>query len=277
MSRQLRVLHEPDTPALLNLLGRNPVENIFLWSRVAHLGVERSRLGCPILGFERDGDLVAVCHAGSNLVPVGDDPEALAAFASKLGPMRISQSIMGPASAVLGLYDELTRRWKAWRDIREIRARQPLMVIDTEPALAADPRIRIITAGEFRPYFDAAVKMYTEEVGVSPLDASGSYQSYVRMLIDSQRAFGGVHRGRVWFKSDIGSAVDKYCQVQGVWLHPKLRGKGLSEPAMAQVVRLCQRQFPVVSLYVNDFNIRARRLYERVGFRTVTDFATVLY
>lgn len=46
---------------------------------------------------------------------------------------------------------------------------------------------------------------------------------------------------------------------------------------MAQVVRLCLRAYPVVSLYVNDFNTRARRLYERVGFRTVSELATVLY
>ena len=35
--------------------------------------------------------------------------------------------------------------------------------------------------------------------------------------------------------------------------------------------------FDLVSLYVNDYNVRARRLYERIGFRTVGELATVLY
>ena len=46
---------------------------------------------------------------------------------------------------------------------------------------------------------------------------------------------------------------------------------------MARVVQLCRRRYPVVSLYVNDYNLRARRLYDRVGFRVVGEFATVLY
>ena len=32
-----------------------------------------------------------------------------------------------------------------------------------------------------------------------------------------------------------------------------------------------------MSLYVNDFNTRAIRAYERVGFTTVGAFATVLF
>ena len=99
------------------------------------------------------------------------------------------------------------------------------------------------------------------------------------------RAIGGVvpaddarrQPERVWFKSDIGSVWRHYCQVQGVWLDPQLRGRGLSIPAMAQVVVLCQQQYPVVSLYVNDFNTRARRLYTEIGFDTVGELATVLY
>ena len=34
---------------------------------------------------------------------------------------------------------------------------------------------------------------------------------------------------------------------------------------------------PSVSLYVNGYNVRAVRTYERVGFRRVGTFATVLF
>jgi len=37
------------------------------------------------------------------------------------------------------------------------------------------------------------------------------------------------------------------------------------------------RVAPVVSLYVNDFNVVARRAYERVGFRQVGTFTSVLF
>jgi hypothetical protein len=34
---------------------------------------------------------------------------------------------------------------------------------------------------------------------------------------------------------------------------------------------------PTVSLYVNDFNLPARRAYERVGLRNVGTFSSVLF
>jgi predicted GNAT family acetyltransferase len=46
---------------------------------------------------------------------------------------------------------------------------------------------------------------------------------------------------------------------------------------MAAVVDLAQQFAPVTSLYVNDYNARARATYERVGFRQVGTFATVLF
>ena len=42
-------------------------------------------------------------------------------------------------------------------------------------------------------------------------------------------------------------------------------------------MRLVQRRYPVVSLYVNDFNVPALRSYERLGFRTVGSLSTVHY
>jgi predicted GNAT family acetyltransferase len=47
---------------------------------------------------------------------------------------------------------------------------------------------------------------------------------------------------------------------------------------MAAVVRdALERVAPTVSLYVNDFNLPARRVYERCGFRAVGTLATVLF
>ena len=45
---------------------------------------------------------------------------------------------------------------------------------------------------------------------------------------------------------------------------------------MAAVVQHARSEVaPVVSLYVNDYNERARRAYARVGFRQHSVFATV--
>lgn len=278
MRNRPRLLNDDDRDALLDLCASRPLENIFVASRAVSFGLDSYGQGCSVLGFERHGTLVAACHVGANLVPVGDDEEAMAAFAHRIGPRRSVVSICGAMDGVHLIFDYLTSCWGAsWDRYREFREYQPLMAISTPSPIAPDRRIQPISQADALPYMDAAVAMYTEEVGCSPEDPSGSYRRYIATLIDSQMSFGGISNGQVWFKSDIGTAWGSLGQIQGVWLHPDLRGQGLSEPAMSQVVELGLRRFCVLSLYVNDFNIRARRMYERVGFTEVGAMSTVLY
>ena len=66
--------------------------------------------------------------------------------------------------------------------------------------------------------------------------------------------------------------------MQGVWVAPERRGEGLGAAGMAAVVdHVLADLAPVVSLYVNDYNHAARRVYEQVGFRQTATFATVMF
>ncbi|AXE38471.1 DUF4081 domain-containing GNAT family N-acetyltransferase [Acidipropionibacterium virtanenii] len=277
MGTRIRVLDDTDLPAARELASADPLTNVFLLSRMSEGGLDRSRLGCPVHGAWQGRELVGMLHAGANLVPCGE-PGAVAQLASHVGPWRRSSSIMGRSDLVMGLHAELSRRWgHPWSRTREIRAHQPLLVLDGEPAITPDPRVRRIDDADFDSYFRAAVAMYTEEVGVSPIDPTHSYRRHMRQLVRRGQCFGIVEDGQVRWKSDIGVAWRDVCQIQGVWLDPALRGHGASARAMAGVARLCRRRHSTVSLYVNDFNTRALRMYRQVGFRDAGEMATVLY
>ena len=275
----VRVLDRADLPAAVRVLSARPVENVFVASRVRAAGLDPASLGCPVWGYERDGVLRSLCHAGSNLVPVGADPEALAAWTEFAGPQRMCASIIGPSGVAMDLWQRLGERWgPAWSQARDVRPHQPVMAIELPTAVAPDPRVRRVTLDQWDAYTDAAVKMYTEEIGVSPIQGNpAGYRFYVRQLITSGRAFGIFEGGRVLFKADLGSVSGSVSQVQGVWLDPELRGRGLAAPAVAAVVELARTVVPTVSLYVNDYNRPARATYARVGFAQVGEFATIHY
>jgi predicted GNAT family acetyltransferase len=273
----LRVLGPRDTAAALALVDRDPVTNAFVGSRLHAVGLDSWRLGAEVWGFVVDGELAALCYSGANLVPVEAGPEAVEAFAERARSTgRRCSSIVGPADAVHDLWRRLE---PSWGSAREVRWQQPLLALSGPPLVAPDPLVRRVRPDEVDVLLPASLAMYTEEIGVSPLAGDGGaiYRARVAELVTSGRAFARIE-GRVVFKAEVGAVVPGACQVQGVWVDPALRGRGLSEGGMAAVAEIALRDIaPVVSLYVNDFNIPARRAYARVGFREVGSFASVLF
>jgi predicted GNAT family acetyltransferase len=133
---------------------------------------------------------------------------------------------------------------------------------------------------DFDLVYPACVAMFTEEVGVSPSGGDGGvlYRARVAELIRAGRSFARIENGQVVFKAEIGAVTPYACQVQGVWVHPDVRGRGFSVHGMAGVVSESLRTFaPIVSLYVNDYNTRARAAYQRVGFTDIDTFMSVLF
>jgi predicted GNAT family acetyltransferase len=101
----------------------------------------------------------------------------------------------------------------------------------------------------------------------------------VAELVGAGRSFARLGQdGKVVFKAEIGAATAHACQIQGVWVAPEYRGRGVAAPGMAAVLRYALADVaPVVSLYVNDFNTAARATYRRVGFQEVGAFMSVLF
>jgi predicted GNAT family acetyltransferase len=276
---RIRALTTADVSAARDLLARDPVSNCFVDSRVRSAGVDPWRLGGELWGYVADDDqLVSLLYVGANLVPVSTTPASRAAFVDRLRQTgRRSSSIVGPAEEVIDMWRLLE---PSWGPCREVRDRQPLLIMDSDPPGDVDPDVRFIGIDELDVIVPACIDMFTHEVGVSPIAAGGgmAYHARIAELVRSSRSIGRIENGVVVFKAEVGAATPLACQVQGVWVDPSLRGRGISVPAMAATVRLARTHIaPIVSLYVNDFNTVARRTYESCGFRQHTTFATVLF
>ncbi|MFM9373086.1 GNAT family N-acetyltransferase [Streptomyces sp. Da 82-17] len=276
-----RVLGPADLDAALEVLRREPVNNAFVAARVQVAGLDPWRLGGEMWGWYADGRLRSLCYAGANLVPICAGPEAVRAFAERARRSgRRCSSLVGPAEPTARLWQLLEPHWGP---AREVRRHQPLMVTDRLPDdVTPDPYVRRIRKDEMDVIMPACVAMFTEEVGVSPLAGDGGllYQARVAELVGSGRSFARLDpdTGQVIFKAEIGAATPEACQIQGVWVAPEHRGKGLSVTGMAAVVRYALADVaPVVSLYVNDFNTAARAAYRHVGFTEVGSFMSVLF
>ena len=276
-----RVLDEADEPAVHRLLATDPVAACVLAGRIEAAGTTQATLGAPLWGVGSGRSLDAVCLAGANLIPFavpGTERAAAVAFAERARRAgRRCSTIVGPATAVAPLWELLAPHWGPARDHRPD---QPLMAIGGPPAVAPEPRVLPVRPAELEILMPAAIAMFTEEVGVSPLrvDGGAGYRARVAELVRAGQSLAWIEDGTVLFKAEIGAVSRAACQVQGVWVSPAHRGRGIGTAGTAAVVQYARTVLaPVVSLYVNGFNGPARAAYRRVGFREVGQYASVLF
>ncbi len=274
----VRHLGDAERGAVERLLECDPYAAAQVAERVAARGLSWWRADGRIFGYGGRRQLESVCWLGAHCTPVLAAPPAVAAFADQLGTEeRACSSVVGRADQVLGLWERLG---DVWGPARDVRPDQPLLVVDAPPAVQADPGVRLVRPDEVDALYPASVAMYAEEVGVSPVaeDGGRGYRRRVVELVRARRAYAKIVDGEVLFKAELAVVTRQTAQLQGVWVAPEFRGRGYAIAGVAAVVRdALRRVAPTVSLYVNDYNAPARRVYDRCGFRSAGTFATILF
>ncbi|MGH7611307.1 MAG: GNAT family N-acetyltransferase, partial [Candidatus Dormibacteria bacterium] len=81
----------------------------------------------------------------------------------------------------------------------------------------------------------------------------------------------------VVFKAECSAVTAEAVQIQGVWTDPALRGEGRATRAMAELCHSLLKDTGTVTLFVNDFNLTAIHVYERVGFCRIGTMRSVLF
>jgi ribosomal protein S18 acetylase RimI-like enzyme len=278
---------------LSDLLARNPCENVYLTSLLEVTGTAQLSSPAGTLYGVFDGDRpVAAYWVGGSITPVAATPATNEVLARKLNADgRRSCSLIGTRAVILDLWRRLN-----WGEPRGVRERQPLLAISSDPLVAPDDDVVRVTLDDLSAVFPASVDMFTNEVGFSPIEnGTAGYLSRVRGIIRGKNCYARIadtlpdggelpqwpateQEEQVLFKADIGIRARRIVQVQGVWVHPAARNQGLGAAGMAAVVkRTREKGHTTVSLYANDYNEAALRMYDRVGFEQVGTFATIMY
>jgi predicted GNAT family acetyltransferase len=278
LAHEVRAIDAQSISQLQSLIAQDPIRHCLLAARVESGSGGYRNSYSDLLGYFDDGKLKAALLCGANVVPVNTSLIARQEFASVLSRSgRRSSSIVGPASEVLDLWSRLS---PSWGSAREVRENQPVLAMREPSRVLSDDVVRYSTLADLDELVPACVAMFTEEVGVSPNSGGGAsaYRNRVAELVSARKSFVRYLGDELVFKAEVGTVGSEVAQVQGVWVKPEYRGKGISVPAMAAVVKYVLADIaPVVSLYVNNFNTPALATYRNVGFEQVDTFATVLF
>jgi len=275
MSVTIRRLRSEDLGPLRELISAHPVRHSFVSARLEALGSQAGTLQGFLGAFAGD-DLESALMLGANVVPINTSHESRIAFATEIVALRERcLSLVGSQEEVLELWRLLE---PAWGSARDVRSEQPFFSMGKPSTLQIDDQVRYSNIADLDNLFPACVDMFTEEVGISPIvNRPSAYRQRVNELVTNRRSFIRCDGDEVIFKAEVGSFGNGVAQLQGVWVHPDYRGRGIASPAIAAVVRLVLQDLArVVSLYANVYNARAVAAYRRVGFEQTDTFASVL-
>ncbi len=252
------------------LIDREPVNNVYLRSEL--------RLGFEVgdwWGAFAEDELTAVVLGWSLVVPYIPDVEAAQPLAQALATGAQPRMVVGHRASVMALHNA----FRPPRPARELRDPQPLLILDRGDLRGeASPEVRLSTRDDLEALILAAARMHREEMGVDPLAVDApAWRNRMMALIERRWSWIWMRDREVVFKAELSAWTPDVVQIQGVYTAPHHRGKGVARAGLAAVCEKIFTDVPRCSLYVNQYNVIAQRVYERLGFRPADVFATVMY
>ncbi|RAL24726.1 hypothetical protein DL240_00515 [Lujinxingia litoralis] len=272
--------------ALTSFLEQRPDADLFQLCWLESHGVEPHQRGqFRFLGFfdsEQQLDAVALDLSG-RLVMVESSLEARnAAFGSYFRRQgTLFQHIVSRRPCARAFWQ--TYAANASDDGPQIRARliqdQQLYRLKPEDLSAGTQRsgLRRAQVQDLEAIFLASARMHREETLEDPLqrDPEG-FRRHVRYRIENARTFAWFDERRLLFKADLSTRGSYGAQISGVYTDPLFRNQGIATRAMRDLCALLFAEgVPRITLYVNQSNLPACRVYQRVGFAYREPYQTI--
>jgi len=262
-------------------LDREPVLNVYLLNLVLRDGLSAPRDEYWVA--RRSGALAGmVCLGGSSgaVLPVGDDPGALAALAARSAerlsvvPQRFQ--VVGPRAAVTAVVARLGAAGLSPR----LEQSQTYLAVERGGLRSSQPLPELRTAGpeDHELVFQTGAEMRAEELQEDPRVADP--EGYARRAQAECRegyTYLWLENGALRFRASLSALTADAVQISGVYTPPEWRNRGFARRGLAE---LCSRLFDrtrAACLFVNDSNAPALAVYSRLGFRRCAAWATAFY
>ena len=222
----------------------------------------------------QDRQIAGAAFFGPQIVIAADDVAAIDSFATEARQRPPARMIVGPRT----ITNHFWARVRTWYQTPSlIRPSQPVYALETAPQGSDDVPVRKARLDELELIAANSAEMMVVELGYDPRVHRANFLQGVARLIERGWWWVWIEDGALRFQCNIGSQTTQTAQIQGVWTPPDLRHKGYATRALREICRRLLTGVPSVSLYVNDFNVDAIALYERLGFVRTGEFTTYLF
>ncbi|HQU83661.1 MAG TPA: GNAT family N-acetyltransferase [Pyrinomonadaceae bacterium] len=273
---RLQILSEFDKAEVLEFLAQRPVHTVVMTSMIHDNGIENVQNRGKFFGYRnKAGKLEGVALIGhTTLVEVCSD-EALKALAfcarESETPIHVMMSDGDSIESFWKLYSGETKQPRLVCSERLFEISFPLMVRDHVAGL------RLATEAELMPIAEAHAEVAFEESGVDPLvkDREGFLKRVTRRINQDRVWVLFDNDGKLVFKADVVAETPEVKYLEGIYVHPEYRGRGIGADCLSQLSRTLLEEVQYVCLLSNEEFQNAHRTYLKAGFKSQDSCVTI--
>ncbi len=273
---RLHLLKNENEPEVLEFLNQRPVHTVVMTSFIQDNGLESKDNRGKFFGYRNaKGTLEGVALIGHTTLIESRSMDSLHAFAI------IARQSDTPIHILMSDGKTIETFWKYYAD-----AHQKPRLVCTEllfelnfPFFMQECKwdVRLAERGELAPIAEAHAEVAFIESGVDPLrtDREGFLKRTLKR-IEKKRTFVVFENGKLLFKADIVAETSDVYYLEGIYVAPEMRGKGIGASCLAKLsVELLNHKQHICMLTNVDFKT-ARRSFEKAGYKN-TDRCTTIF
>lgn len=273
---RLDVLTEEHMSEVIEFLNVRPVHTVVMASFLKDNGFESEHNRGRYFGYRsKEGRLEGVALIGHSTLIEARSDEALVAFAIQA---RRSET---PIHLMMSEGRAIERFWEMFKE----RNAEPRHVFTEKlfelnfPFLVQNCEWEIRTARpeEIDQIAEAHAEVAFLESGDNPLekDPEGFRKRCMRR-IEKGRTFVVFENGKLLFKADIIAETDRVIYLEGIYVSPEMRGKGVGPKCLSRLSTMLLDRVENICMLSNQEFQAAHRSFEKAGFRS-TDSCTTIF
>lgn len=273
--RTAELLTESDCPSVLEFLKMRPVHTVVMTSFIQDNGLENSANRGAFYGYRNDrGALEAVALIGHTTLIEARSKDSVTAFAA------VARQSEVPIHLIMS--DEKTTDifWRSYAgDHRPARKVCTELFFELNLPIfvqQCDWQVRLAAVEELEAVAVAHDEVAFIESGVSPLlrDREG-FLKRCKRRIEQKRTFVVFDGGNLVFKADIAAETSDVVYLEGIYVAPEYRGRGIGSSCLSKLSRNFRARFENVCLLSNVEFTGAHRSFVKAGFKSTGSCQTL--
>ena len=259
-------LSQGDVANVLSLLSAPSLTNVIMSGFIRDNGLDSPlNRGCFYTCHDELKNLTGVALIGHTILFEAFDEGAIRAFAALARKNSSNHLLMGEHNAVRQFWSNYAVEGEAPRLVH------PVLFLERRDAFENQHLVdglRLATRNDLEQVVGAQAAMAFETSGVNPLtkDPAGFRERYLRR-IEKNRVWVLIKDGQLIFKADVTSESEDVAYLEGIYVNPDQRGKGLGKICVEAIGNILLQRKQAIYLFVAQDNTRLQSFYFDLGFR----------